>query len=422
VSAFGTAKIEPDSKGASSQLYLHFLERHAGKRGRQAAAIVAAAQVVAPAAKWAAAKIKHREGFTITVDGTDSIYPDLHEWVLERIPRMDHKALIATTEGMRLDFVEVGQENKPSPKVRLRYDGQRKQHVMIDGHRVEVLVAKESIPGGIGRLPENWRQWLEKITFTATSAEGRDAIVAMLNELLEVKHSTPGPPPLLMPSKWGGSWNRRADLPPRALDSVILKTGQLGRLVADLAAFLDAEDDYNRLCQPWHRGYLFHGSPGTGKTSVARALANHFGMPTYYLPLGDLASDADLMGLVGAIEPRSVLLLEDIDVFHAATDRDDEKDNASVAGMLNALDGVWTPHGLVTIMTTNNRAALDGALIRKGRINVDEQFTPLDIEQANRLAEWFTGTQRDASAFDGSSPAELIEALRDTTQREEATR
>jgi SpoVK/Ycf46/Vps4 family AAA+-type ATPase len=198
----------------------------------------------------------------------------------------------------------------------------------------------------------------------------------------------------------------------QTLESVVLKDRQLERLTRDLEMFLAAEDDYNRLCQPWHRGYLFHGAPGTGKTSVARALANHFGMPTYYLPLGDLATDADLMGLVGAIEPRSVLLLEDVDVFHASKERSDEPEKTSVAAMLNALDGVWTPHGLVTIMTTNDRAALDSALIRAGRIDVDEEFTPLDREQAERLAHWFDGSQVDPARFDGQSPASMIEALR----------
>lgn len=420
MSVFGSIanKAEPDSP-TPSMAYLQFLDRHAGKRGKQAVAVIAAAQIVAPAVKWTNSKVKRREDFTITVDGTDSIYPDLHEWVLERIPRTDHKALIASTDGMRLDFVEVDSESKREPpKVRLRYDGEREQHILIDGHRVKVLVARENIPGGSGRLPENWRAWLEKITFTATSPQGRDAIVGMLNELLEAKHAKPGPPPLMMPSRWGGSWSRRADLPPRTLDSVILKAGQLERLVADLACFLAAESEYNRLCQPWHHGYLFHGAPGTGKTSVARALSGHFGMPTYYLPLGDLASDADLMGLVGAIEPRSLLLLEDVDVYHAAKDRSDDTDKASVAGMLNALDGVWTPHGLVTIMTTNNRDALDDALIRKGRINVDEEFTALDREQAQRLALQF-GASPPPSIIDqavGQSPADLIATLRATKE------
>ena len=119
------------------------------------------------------------------------------------------------------------------------------------------------------------------------------------------------------------------------------------------------------------------------------------------------------MALVGTIEPRSVLLLEDVDVFHATTDREEDGMKASVAAMLNALDGVWTPHGLVTVMTTNNRDALDPALLRAGRVDVDERFTALDAEQAERLARWFLGEEpEDTARFAGLSPAEMIDALR----------
>lgn len=404
-----------------NQATLTVLGRYGGKRGQQALAVAAAAQVATPFVKWAKTKLERSEDFTITVAGVDEIYADLHEWVLARIPESDRKALIAATPRSR-ELRYEGEPEQPAPRVRLRYDGSKTQSVTLDGHKLTVTVARDDIPGGRESLPENWRAMVEKITFTAASAGGRDAIVRMMDGLLAAKHGKTGPPPLLVPSRYGGSWNRRGDLPPRTLDSIVLKGGQLERLVDDLATFLASEQDYARVCQPWHRGYLFHGSPGTGKTSVARALANHFSMPIYYLPLGDLEKDADLMSLVGAIEPRSVLLLEDADVFHATTDRGEEAGTASVASMLNALDGIWTPHGLVTVLTTNDRDALDAALIREGRIDVDEEFTALDVEQGERLAVWLEGDEIGSVAaareFNGQSPAALIGALRDRSKLE----
>jgi hypothetical protein len=394
------------------------IERLGGRRTKQAVALAAVAQTLAPLAKRAYEKLRRRDAYMITVNGTDEIYPDLHEWVLERIPEAERKAMIATTatsnHGSRVDA--YGPPVEEDAAVRLRYDGSRVQSVRIDGHRVHVAVEREEIPARIS-LSDNWRQMMEKITFTASDADGRDAVVRMINGLLAVKLGADRPPALFMPSPWGKEWRRRGDLPVRSLNSVVLKAGQMEGLVADLSNFLASEEEYNRTSQPWHRGYLFHGAPGTGTTSIARALANHFGLPTYYLPLGDIDQDTDLMTFVGGIEPRSVLLIEDVDVFHAATERSEETDKVSVAAMLNALDGVYTPHGLITILTTNDRDRLDDALTRAGRIDFDEEFSPLDLDQAERLAA-FLGCGEDINPTDfvGESPARLIERARAVRQ------
>lgn len=408
--------------------HLDIIEKYGGKHGGKAVAAITAAQVAAPLVKATIAYLRRNEDYTITVSGTDDIYPDLHEWVLARIPEYERKAMIASTSsGYHPSHCSDDDDDNFPPPVRLRYDGSRVQAVSIDGCKVTVTVGREEgLGGGREKIPDNWRRYLEKITFSATNIKGRDAIVRMIEGLQIEKHKKTGPPPLFIPSRWGGSWMKRNDLPPRTLDSVVLKDGQIERLVKDLEVFLASEDSYARASQPWHRGYLFWGDPGTGKTSVARALANHFSMPIYYLPLGDLDKDADLMNLVSAIPPRSVLLLEDVDVFHAMTERTDEGHGTTVAAMLNALDGVWTPHGLITVMTTNNRDALDDALIREGRVDVDEQFTSLDPDQAERLASYIAGCYRgedylaNSRTFAGRSPAELIKALRQEEQRKEA--
>lgn len=391
---------------------LSLLERRGGKRAGQVATAVAVGRLLWPAAKWLWDRRESTEDFTITVAGTDEAYPDLHEWVLGKMPEAERRAMIAQTEVVLEDDEDSdgGAGFREVKKLKLRYDGSRRQQVRVDGHVVVVSVERENVPERAS-LPENWRQYMEKITFTARDAAGRDAVVEMIDGLLESKRAKDPEPTLFMPSRWGGEWVRRGDAPARELDSVVLKSGQLERLVDDLDGFLKAEREYMRLGQPWHRGYLLHGPPGTGKTSVAKALAAKFGLDTYYLPLGDIEKDSNLTQYVAAIKPRSVLLLEDVDVFHAATERDERDDKASIAGMLNSLDGVWTPHGMITIMTTNCREALDPALVRAGRVDVEEELDELDAEQAEAMAGSL-GIEIDASEYVGRAPSDLVEAAK----------
>jgi ATPase family associated with various cellular activities (AAA) len=382
-------------------------------RAPRVALALAAGQMALPLARTARARYWDRATYTVKVPGNDDVYDELHEWVLGLLPRHDQRALVAWTSRRGEGVLISGSGRQPAPEapaVRLRYDGAREQAVRIGGCKVRVAV---STPEG-GTEDRPWKP--PEIVFTMTSAAARDALLAEISRVVQRTHQRKKMPAFRMLDKWG-DWERLDDVPARTLDSVILPAGQLDRLTEDVGRFLASEAEYRRRCIPWHRGHLYEGPPGTGKTSVARAIASHFGMDVWYLPLADVKKDGELLRVANRVGPRSMLLLEDVDVFHAATQRDDDGvDKATLSGLLNALDGIGTPHGLLTVLTTNTPEVIDPAVIRPGRVDLVEHFGLAGSSEVRQLVtRWYDRgaiTPGMIPALDGISPAEVIEACK----------
>jgi mitochondrial chaperone BCS1 len=185
---------------------------------------------------------------------------------------------------------------------------------------------------------------------------------------------------------YNDGWDYCEGYAPRLLESVVLQPGEKEHLLQDVAKFRNSKQRYSSLGVPYHRGYLLHGPPGTGKTSLVSALAAHFGLSVYCLNLAEF-NDRSLMRAVNQIPPNSVLLFEDIDCMKSvqtrasstanevpAVDRKEKESSAAnnavtLSGLLNVLDGFFAPTGVLFMMTTNRIEALDPALLRPGRID-----------------------------------------------------
>lgn len=377
-------------------------------RAPRTALALAGGQMAWPAARWLHDRVREQTTYTVRIPATDDLYDGLHEWVLSLLPPDEQRALVAWSSKPRAFYSDItpGDRKLPGgpPALRLRYDGTREQVIVVDGRKISVVVADSTPAEG-----ERWKP--PEIVFTARSLAGKNALLTAIAGVLKDGHQKRRRPSFKMLDKFD-EWERLDYLPPRDLDSVILPPGQAERLAADVGRWLGAEQEYLRRCIPWHRGHLYEGGPGTGKTSVARAIASHFAMDVWYLPLADVKRDGDLLRVVTQVSPRSMLLLEDADVFHAATRRDDEN-GATLSGLLNALDGIATPHGLFTVLTSNRPGVLDDAVVRAGRVDLTEHFSLAGPAEAGRLiGRYYDCPPLDAAGISGVAPGDVIEACK----------
>lgn len=182
----------------------------------------------------------------------------------------------------------------------------------------------------------------------------------------------------------------------RPVESIVLPDREA--IIEDARWFLGANEWHTVRGLPYRRGYLFHGPPGNGKSTMIQVLAGQFELPIYMLSLsGKDVGDSGLYALMAQIPHRAIVAIEDIDKVRF------DKENGegvTLSGLLNAIDGVIAGAGRILILTANETKNLPATLLRRGRIDREWLFdTPGRKEIDTMFKVFYPEADGHASIF-----------------------
>jgi chaperone BCS1 len=341
--------------------------------------------------------VVRRLTISVEIPDRDPAFRWVQEWVAEQRYSRRARRLSLTTTWASPDPTAYDEDEEPAPlrpsEARFLLSPAPGTHVMAYRRRLLVLqrYRRDLQNGGPAAFQE---------TLTLQLLGGRRA---MVDELLKEAHRAALPPVPGVNILTGRyeSWHLTARRPRRPLASIALADGILEELLADMRAFLGAGDWYATRGVPHRRGYLLHGPPGNGKTTVVAAAAGELGLSVAVLGLNNaILSDEALRGLIDALPPATVLLTEDIDCAFAEKRAAGEARGVTMSGLLNALDGVSSREGRVLFLTTNHPERLDPALVRPGRVDRSFHLGHTSPDQARRMFAWFYAAGRPDPAVD----------------------
>lgn len=131
--------------------------------------------------------------------------------------------------------------------------------------------------------------------------------------------------------------------------------------------------------------YLFHGDPGTGKSTYIRYLVHRLKKEVVFMP-PSIACNLDSPTFTRLLieSANTVFVIEDAEQLLVS--REDGK-NSSISMLLNITDGLLGESlGIQIIATFNTHLNnIDKALLRKGRLNGLYEFKPLTIDKSSQL-------------------------------------
>ena len=185
---------------------------------------------------------------------------------------------------------------------------------------------------------------------------------------------------------------------PHDFNKIVLNNSVKKRIVNGLLNWRNSKQWYEDHELVHKIGVFLYGKPGTGKSTVAKAISKMFGnAPILTIePSNIMNSISGIFKMRKKYDGTIIVLIEDFDLYFKSREELEnieldieqrKRKDANQNAIFQLLDGIYSTNDTIYVATTNYKDRIDSALIRHGRFDIQEELDYFEYNDALKAAK-----------------------------------